>query len=87
MAKELFRRDKVNVNVGTIGHIDHGKTTLTAAILRVQSLLGLAEYKTCPVGSSSILPPNGDPSPLEGLISTDAVLVEGSYRKNVVGEG
>ena len=37
MAKELFERKKINVNVGTIGHIDHGKTTLTAAILRVQA--------------------------------------------------
>ncbi len=46
MAKETYVRDKVNVNVGTIGHIDHGKTTLTAAILKVQSLQGLAEYKT-----------------------------------------
>ncbi|MCU0981242.1 MAG: elongation factor Tu [Pirellulaceae bacterium] len=46
MAKETFRREKLNVNVGTIGHIDHGKTTLTAAILRVQSEKRLAEYKT-----------------------------------------
>ncbi|NLF68730.1 MAG: elongation factor Tu [Candidatus Anammoximicrobium sp.] len=46
MAKETFRREKLNVNVGTIGHIDHGKTTLTAAILRVQSEKGLAEYKS-----------------------------------------
>ena len=38
-------RDKTNVNVGTIGHIDHGKTTLTSAILRVQSENGLAQYK------------------------------------------
>ncbi len=45
MAKETYRREKMNVNVGTIGHIDHGKTTLTAAILRVQSQKGLAEYK------------------------------------------
>ena len=45
MAKETFCRDKLNVNVGTIGHIDHGKTTLTAAILRVQSQSGLADYK------------------------------------------
>lgn len=37
MAKGTFSREKVNVNVGTIGHIDHGKTTLTSAILRVQS--------------------------------------------------
>jgi len=39
-------RDKPNVNVGTIGHIDHGKTTLTSAILRVQSEKELAQYKT-----------------------------------------
>ena len=39
-------RDKLSVNVGTIGHIDHGKTTLTAAILNVQSQKGLANYKT-----------------------------------------
>ena len=45
MAKETFVRDKPHVNIGTIGHIDHGKTTLTAAILRVQAEKGLAEYK------------------------------------------
>ena len=37
---------KVHVNVGTIGHIDHGKTTLTAAILAVQATKGLAEVKS-----------------------------------------
>ena len=37
---------KVHVNVGTIGHIDHGKTTLTAAILAVQAHKGLAEIKS-----------------------------------------
>ena len=37
MAKEKFERDKPHVNVGTIGHIDHGKTTLTAAITKVLS--------------------------------------------------
>ena len=36
---------KVHVNVGTIGHIDHGKTTLTAAILAVQARKGLAKFK------------------------------------------
>jgi elongation factor Tu len=46
MAKEMFVRQKVHINVGTIGHIDHGKTTLTAAILRVQSEKGLAEFKS-----------------------------------------
>ena len=44
MAKETFERTKPHVNVGTIGHVDHGKTTLTAAITYVQSLKGLADY-------------------------------------------
>ena len=43
MAKEKFVRKKPHVNVGTIGHIDHGKTTLTAALLRVQEKAGLAK--------------------------------------------
>nr|HID13272.1 elongation factor Tu [Anaerolineae bacterium] len=45
MAKEKFERTKPHVNVGTIGHIDHGKTTLVAAITKVLSFKGLAEYK------------------------------------------
>ena len=45
MAKETFERKKPHVNVGTIGHIDHGKTTLTASILAVQAGKGLAEAK------------------------------------------
>jgi elongation factor Tu len=44
MAKEKFERTKVHVNVGTIGHVDHGKTTLTAAITRVMEKKGLAKY-------------------------------------------
>jgi elongation factor Tu len=44
MAKEKFERNKVHVNVGTIGHVDHGKTTLTAAITKVMSGKGLATY-------------------------------------------
>jgi elongation factor Tu len=44
MAKEQFQRTKPHVNVGTIGHIDHGKSTLTAAILAVQSKKGLAKF-------------------------------------------
>ena len=44
MAKEKFERTKPHVNVGTIGHVDHGKTTLTAAITYIQSLKGLANY-------------------------------------------
>ena len=43
MAKEKFQRTKPHVNVGTIGHIDHGKTTLTAALVKVQSKKGLAK--------------------------------------------
>ena len=46
MAKEKFERDKPHVNVGTIGHIDHGKTTLTAAITQVLSEAGGGEAKT-----------------------------------------
>ena len=45
MAKELFDRSKPHVNIGTIGHVDHGKTTLTAAITKVLSEKGLAEKK------------------------------------------
>ncbi len=46
MAKEQFVRNKPHVNVGTIGHIDHGKTTLTGAILAVQATKGMAEVKS-----------------------------------------
>lgn len=45
MAKDVFERSKPHCNVGTIGHIDHGKTTLTGAILAVQAAKGLAEAK------------------------------------------
>ena len=44
MAKEKFVRNKPHVNIGTIGHVDHGKTTLTAAITKVQSTKGLAKF-------------------------------------------
>jgi elongation factor Tu len=46
MAKGVFERKKPHVNVGTIGHIDHGKTTLTGALLAVQSAKGLANFKS-----------------------------------------
>ena len=42
MSKEKFQRTKPHVNVGTIGHVDHGKTTLTAAITAIQAKKGLA---------------------------------------------
>jgi elongation factor Tu len=44
MAKKKFERNKPHVNIGTIGHIDHGKTTLTAAITKVQASKGLADF-------------------------------------------
>ena len=46
MAKEKFLRQKPHVNVGTIGHVDHGKTTLTSAITTVQAKKGLAKATT-----------------------------------------
>jgi len=46
MAKETFQRDKIHVNIGTIGHVDHGKTTLTAAITTVLAKKGLSEVKS-----------------------------------------
>jgi elongation factor Tu len=46
MAKEKFVRNKPHVNVGTIGHIDHGKSTLTAALVHVSALMGLAKEKS-----------------------------------------
>ncbi|MDP3399278.1 MAG: elongation factor Tu [Bacteroidales bacterium] len=46
MAKETFKRDKPHVNVGTIGHVDHGKTTLTAAITMVLARKGLSEIRS-----------------------------------------
>src|SRR4051812_15823580 len=45
MSKETFKRNKPHVNVGTIGHIDHGKTTLTAAITTILASKGMAEAK------------------------------------------
>src|SRR5688500_301471 len=46
MAKAVFERTKPHVNVGTIGHVDHGKTTLTAAITAVQAKKGMATFKS-----------------------------------------
>ena len=47
MAKQKFERTKPHVNIGTIGHVDHGKTTLTAAITKVLSLKGYAQFEAC----------------------------------------
>src|SRR5579863_5799673 len=46
MAKQKFERTKPHANVGTIGHVDHGKTTLTAAITKTLALSGEAEYRS-----------------------------------------
>ena len=45
MAKAKFERTKPHVNIGTIGHVDHGKTSLTAAITKVLALQGKAQYE------------------------------------------
>jgi elongation factor Tu len=56
MAKEKFVRSKPHVNVGTIGHIDHGKTTLTASLVKVQSKKGLAkEIKYADIAKGGIV--------------------------------
>ncbi len=44
MGKAKFERTKPHVNIGTIGHVDHGKTTLTAAITKVLSMAGSADF-------------------------------------------
>ena len=46
MSKAKFERTKPHVNIGTIGHVDHGKTTLTAAITQTQSARGLSEVRS-----------------------------------------
>src|SRR5512135_3541963 len=45
MAKEKYDRSKPHLNVGTMGHIDHGKTTLTAAITKVSQMMGMAQFR------------------------------------------
>ena len=45
MAKEAFKRNKPHVNIGTIGHVDHGKTSLTAAITKVLSTEGTSKFR------------------------------------------
>ena len=55
MAKETFDRSKPHLNIGTIGHVDHGKTTLTAAITTVLAKQGLSELKKIIIWASSTL--------------------------------
>ena len=54
MAKENFVRTKPHVNIGTIGHVDHGKTTLTAAITTVLAKAGLSEVKSFEIGRAHV---------------------------------
>ena len=68
MAAEKFTRTKPHVNVGTIGHVDHGKTTLTAAILHVLSFLGQAKEKGIEKASFRAKPYD---IPLRSLIAKD----------------
>ena len=56
MAKEKFDRSKPHVNIGTIGHVDHGKTTLTAAITTVLAKKGLSELMAGVEPATSSLP-------------------------------
>ena len=62
MAKEKFERTKPHVNIGTIGHVDHGKTTLTAAITTVLAKKGLSElllpFREVWAGSAVCRPPH-----------------------------
>src|SRR3989442_13087781 len=53
MAKAKFERTKPHVNVGTIGHVDHGKTTLTAALTKVAAEKGLAKYVSYDEGAKA----------------------------------
>ena len=55
MAKEKFDRSKPHCNVGTIGHVDHGKTTLTAGITKVLAEAGGAEFTAPPASASTFV--------------------------------
>src|SRR5438105_14919892 len=74
MAKEAFKRDKPHVNVGTIGHVDHGKTTLTAAIRMVLNRKGMGEVRAY----ESI---DNAPEEKEGGITINTAHVEYSSEK------
>ena len=88
MAKQHFIKDKPHVNVGTIGHIDHGKTTLTAAITKYLAFFGDAEYtdySSCLLYTSrgSPLKLEKDPrpgSPGRGFMRLDAFPYEGKVQ-------
>ena len=68
MSKAKFERTKPHVNIGTIGHVDHGKTTLTAAITMHQGHHGLAEVRSFDsIDNACLL--YTSPSPRDGLLS------------------
>ena len=81
MAKDVFARTKPHVNVGTIGHIDHGKTTLTAAIVarqayknkvaKVKSYAEIAKGGTVRSGTAPAVPPAPVPAAPEARQSTE----------------
>jgi elongation factor Tu len=52
MAKAKFERTKPHVNIGTIGHVDHGKTTLTAAMTKILAAKGLADFTPRRIGTT-----------------------------------
>ena len=54
MAREKFERNKPHVNIGTIGHVDHGKTTLTAAITNVLAKKGRLKFRTTPTSTAPL---------------------------------
>ena len=79
MAKAKFERTKPHVNIGTIGHVDHGKTTLTAAITKYLSLQGKAQYEDYssidkapeePSAASPSTPPTWSMRPTPGTMPT-----------------
>ena len=78
MAKEEFQRTKPHVNVGTIGHIDHGKTTTTGAILAVQAAKGLAEAKGLVEGAPAAV--------LEGVSKDEAEAAKAAARAHMLVE-
>ena len=75
MAKAKFERTKPHVNIGTIGHVDHGKTTLTAAITKYLALKGQAQfedYASHRQGSRGDVSAASPSTPLTWSIETDA---------------
>ena len=77
MAKERFVRTKPHVNVGTIGHIDHGKTTLTSAITKVLAERNLVKSIKLPKSESAASP---SPSPMSSMKLTSGTMLMWTVR-------